>query len=256
MKVKYTNDELMALVASRRISDGDILFCGTGLPLLAVMVAKKISAPKSIIFFETGPIDPYLSELPLAVSDPRTIHGACIVGTLIDSFSILQNKKWGNKIMAIIGGAQIDPWGNINSTCIGDYNAPKIRLPGSGGAGDAGSLAGRTMVFMKIKKGRFVKKLDYLTTPGWLGPGKKRERAGLRPGGIDMVITDKCTMKFHPRTRRMYLNTIYPGVRIEEIRENIEFDIECKLAKVEEEPSQKELNILRDEIDPQKLILT
>jgi glutaconate CoA-transferase subunit B len=255
MQIRYTNDEFIPLVAARRIRNGDIIFCGTGPPLLAAIVAKKITAPKAIIFFETGAIDPSLSEIPLAASDPRTVQGACTIETLVGSLSMLQNKKWGAKITAIIGGAQIDPWGNINSTCIGNYHSPKVRLTGSGGAGDAGALVGRLMIIMRLKKGRFVKMLDYITTPGWLGSGRKRGREGLRPGGIDIVITNKCTMKFHPRTRRIYINTIYPGVRIEEIKENIEFNIDFKFAKMEKEPSQIELNTLRKEIDSQKLAL-
>jgi glutaconate CoA-transferase subunit B len=253
MEIKYTNDEFLPLVAARRIRDGDIIFCGTGPPLLAAMVAQKITRRGAIIFFEAGSIDPRLAEIPLAVSDPRTTQGACTTETLLGSLSMLQNKKWGNKITAIIGGAQIDPWGNINSTCIGNYHSPKVRLTGSGGAGDAGTLVGRLMVIMRLKKGRFVKKLDYLTTPGWLGPGRKREREGLRPGGVDVVITDKCTMKFHLRTKHMYVSTIYPGVQIEEIKRDVEFDIDFKSAKIEKEPSQIELNTLRKEIDSQKL---
>ncbi len=246
---------MMAIAAAREIRDGDIVFCGTGISMLAAMAAKHISAPNSIIFFETGAIDSQLDEVPLAVGDSRVMHGAAVNGDLAESFATMQNRFTGRQVVGILGAAQIDPYGNLNSTVIGDYWHPSVRFSGSGGAADVGSFVARTIIFMQLQKRKFVRKLDYLTCPGWLdGPGG-RERAGLPSGGPETVVTDMALMGFHETTRRMYLKGFYPGIHPDQILDRMAFDIDVSHAEMVPAPSPKELAILRDKCDPQRLIL-
>lgn len=252
---EYTSREMMAIVAAREIRDGDIVFCGTGLPLLAAMAAKLIHAPRSIIFFETGAIDSRLLEIPLSVADPRVMYGACINAGLAEAFAVMQNRFTGPQIVGILGAAQIDIYGNLNSTCIGDYWEPEVRFPGSGGACDVGSFVGRTIVFVKHERRRFVPRLDYLTTPGYLdGPGA-REEAGYRGGGPECVITDMALMRFDRETKRMYLDKYCPGIAPEQVQDNTGFGMDLSRASQIEPPTEKELKALREQVDPQRLIL-
>jgi glutaconate CoA-transferase subunit B len=246
---------MMVLVAAREIRDGDIVFCGTGISMAAAMAAKHISAPHSIIFFETGGIDSQLLELPLSVGDPRVMFGTSINAGLAESFAILQNPFTGPRIVGIFGAAQIDRYGNLNTTCIGDYRHPKVRFPGCGGACDAASYAGRSIIFMKQEKRKFVEKVDYLSTPGWIpGPGG-REDAGLPEGGPSMVITDMGVMRFDAESKQMYLSRTYPGIRPRQVQEKMGIEIDPSRAVEETPPTEEELSLLRERIDPQGLII-
>jgi glutaconate CoA-transferase subunit B len=245
----------MAIVAAREIHDDDIVFCGTGISLLAAMAAKHIHAPGAIIFFETGAIDPDLREIPLTVADSRVMHGASLNAGLAEAFAVMQNRFWGPRVVGILGAAQVDRYGNLNSTCIGDYARPDVRLPGSGGACDVGSFVGRTIVFVQHQRRRFVERLDYLTTPGYLdGPGG-RERAGYRNGGPACVISDKALLRFDQTSKEMYLDRAYPGVAPEEVQAHTGFALDLSRALPLEPPSSEELRILRQDVDPQRLIL-
>ena len=256
MSEYFTPSELMAIAAAREIKDSDIIFCGTGLPIVAACAAKKMHARKSIIFFETGAIDSPLLDLPMFVADSRVMAGAVMHTGLIDAFSMLQNKKIGPRIVAILGGAQIDRFGNLNSTCIGKYDSPSMRFSGSGGAADAASLAGRIIIFIKHDKTRFVKKLDYLTSPGWLNGGKSRHSEGLRPGGVDVVITDKCIIRFRENEKSMYVSEYFPGCDPKGIKENTGFELEVSRAHEMAPPGSDELRTLREDVDPDKLIIS
>ena len=251
----YTLREMMALAAAREIQDGDIVFCGTGISMLAAMAAKHISAPQSVIFFETGAIDSQLEEVPMAVADPRVMLGAAVNGSLADAFAFMQNRHAGRKVVGILGAAQIDPYGNLNSTVIGDYLHPKVRFSGSGGACDVGSFVSRTIIFMQQDKRKFVPKLDYLTCPGWLDGPRGREKAGLASGGPSVVITDMAVLRFHMRTRRMYLAGTYPGIDARQVLDKMGFKVDVSHAEPVAPPSEQELEILRTRCDPQRLIL-
>ncbi len=251
---EYSRLEMMAISAGRMIADGDILFAGTGVSMLAATVAKRIHAPNAVVFFETGGIDPGLEELPLAVADPRVMSGTCLNTGLIDSFSILSNPRF--RTIAFLGAAQIDRYGNLNSTSLGDYHRPKARFPGSGGACDAASLASGVIIFMQHEKRRFVEKLDYLTSPGWLSGGTSRHDAGFRRGGPIAVVTNMAILDFHPETKEMFLAKTYPGVSAEQILEKTGFPMDVSHACEAEPPSEHELSILRNQVDPQRLILS
>lgn len=250
----FTLREMMAVVAAREIRDGEIVFCGTGISMLAAMAAKHISAPHSVIFFETGAIDSLLEEIPLAVADSRVMYHTALNGGLAAAFATMQNRFTGPRVVGILGAAQIDPFGNLNSTVIGDYKKPRIRFSGSGGACDVASFVGRTIIFMRQIKGRFVEKLDYLTSPGYLDGKDSRRQAGLGPGGPELVVTDKAVFRFDDESRRMYLAGYYPGVHVEEIMATIEFSLDCDRALPVAPVTEKELQILRQKCDPQGLI--
>ncbi len=189
----------------------------------------------------------------MAVADSRVMDGTALNSGLIDAFSIVGHRRFTT--IAFLGAAQIDRCGNLNSTCIGDYHKPKVRFPGSGGACDAASLASGVIIFMQLGKKRFVEKLDYLTSPGWLNGGDSRTRMGYKRGGPLAVVTNMGVLKFHGTTKEMYLAEYYPGVDIGTITAGIGFAVDVSQAVESVPPKPEELRILREEIDPQRLIL-
>lgn len=248
---EYTLRELMTVVAARQIQDNKAVAVGTGLPLAAAMLAQQTHAPNLLIVFEAGGVAPQLPTLPISVGDSRTIHKALMCTTLID---IMDMMRRGYIDYAFLGGAQIDKFGNLNSTMIGkDYEKPKVRFPGSGGANDFGSLAWETMIIMdRHGPRRFVENVDFITTPGYLtGPGA-REEAGLSPGtGPSRVITDLCLFDFHPKTKIMRLIATHPGITEEDVRKATGFQIEiAEEVAVTTPPTYDDLRILHEVIDP------
>ena len=253
--VSYSLREMMTIATARIIRDEDIVFCGTGISLLAAMAAKHINAPHSIIFFETGAIDSELQELPLAVGDSRVMHGASVNGGIADAFATMQHQWWGRRVLGIMGAAQIDRFGNINTTVIGDYHHPRTRLPGSGGSCDVASFVGRTVIFMKHEKRKFVETLDYMTSPGWIDGPQGRKRVGLPEGGPEKVISDLGIMSFDSTTKEMYLEGCYPGVTPLDVTNLTGFKMDISRAGRIDPPTEEELRVLRDVCDPHGLIL-
>jgi len=251
----YSLKEMMTITAAREIQDGDIVFCGTGISMLAAMAAKYISAPHSVIFFETGAIDSKLEEVPLAVSDPRVMYWTSVNGSLADAFATMQNRFTGPRIVGILGAAQIDKYGNLNSTVIGDYFHPTVRFSGSGGACDVASFVSRTIIFMQHEKRKFVSQVDYITSPGWLDGPDGREKAGLPEGGPSVVVTSLGIMGFDEKTKEMYLSGYYPGITPRQILDNMGFEVDVTRAHVVTAPTHRELRVLREQCDPQRLIL-
>jgi glutaconate CoA-transferase subunit B len=251
----YTLRELMTIAAAREIPDGAITFCGTGISMVAAMAAKHINAPNSTIFFETGAIDSLLEELPLAVADPRVMYYTAVNGALTDAFAYMQNRKTGKQVVGIMGAAQIDCYGNLNSTVIGDYDEPTVRFSGSGGASDVASFVDHSLIFMQHEKRKFVNKVDYLTSPGWLDGAGGRERAGLTGKGPSKVITNMAIMGFDDTTKEMVLESYYPGITPQKILDNMEFEVDISNAKELRPPTNEEIIVLREKCDPQGLIL-
>ena len=251
--LSYSANEMMALAAGRLIKDGDIVFAGTGVAMLAATAAKRIYAPKAVVFFETGGVDPVLEEIPMAVADSRVMYGTCLNSGLIEAFSIVGHRKLHT--IAFLGAAQIDRFGNLNTTSLGDYHRPRTRFSGSGGACDVASFSSGVITFMQHEKRRFVEQLDYLTSVGWYQGGESRKKLGLRRGGALAVVTNLGVMTFHERTREMALAEVYPGIPVHRVVENTSFPIDVSGAVESIPPSAEELRILREEVDPQKLIL-
>lgn len=250
----FTPTELLAVVASRMLSDNQSVFVGTGLPLIAGMLAQRTHAPGLLLFFEAGSIGPRVPELPISVGDSRTFHQAIALSSMHDAMSLAQA---GYVDVGFLGAAQIDPFGNINTTVIGPHDHPTARLPGSGGANDVASFAARTIVILRQSARSFVPKLDFLTTPGYLdGPGA-RERAGLPAGtGPYRVITQLATYGFDPGSRRMRAVSLHPGITPGHIRENSGFDIPIDEGLPKSPvPTAEEIRLLREVIDPKGVVL-
>nr|MDO8133302.1 CoA-transferase [Candidatus Njordarchaeum guaymaensis] len=242
--------EMMASAGSRMLEDKKVVVCGTGIPMLAALLAQKTHAPGLIIVFEAGGIGPQPPTLPISVGDSRTFHKALLAGSMDDAMSALQT---GYVDYGFLGVGQIDKYGNINATCIGPHDHMKVSFPGSGGANDIGSLAWKTIIVTgQHDKRRFVEKLDFCTTPGYLaGPGA-REAAGLpKNTGPHRVITNLAVMGFDQKTKEMTLISTHPGVTTQQVTENTGFKliVPSKVATTEP-PTQEEVRILRDEIDP------
>lgn len=251
MSRNYTLRELMACVAAKQLEDGKAVAVGTGLPLVATMLAQQTHAPNLVIIFEAGGIAPQLPTLPISVGDSRTIHKALCTTTLID---IMDTISRGYVDYAFLGGAQIDSYGNLNSTMIGDdYEKPKVRFPGSGGANDFGSLAWETLIIMdRHGPRRFVKKVDFITTPGYLyGPGAREEEGLSENTGPSRVITDLCLFDFEPESKRMRLIACHPGVTVEDVIKATGFEIIIgDNVRTTDPPTEEELKLLHEVIDP------
>lgn len=252
--MEYNQRELLICIASRQMEDRTSAFIGTGIPMLAAALAQKIHAPNLMPVFEFGGTGARLEELPLGVGGSRTFYRALAASSICD---VMEAAQRGLIMYGFVGGAQIDPYGNLNSTVIGDHDKPKVRFPGSGGANDIGSLVWRTIAVMPHDAKHFVEKVDFITTPGYLSGAGAREKAGLPPGtGPYRVVTDLALMGFDEETKRMKLLALNPGVELEQVEENTGFKliIPEKIEK-NEPPTEKELKILREEIDPTKLYI-
>ncbi|MBE8539999.1 CoA-transferase [Geoglobus acetivorans] len=248
----YTLTELMVVTTAREFRNGEVAFIGTGIPMVAGMLAKLTHAPDLTIIFEAGAADPELEHLPMSVGEPRTFRMAGIAAGLFDIFSLTQR---GRVDVGVIGGAQVDKFGNVNSTCIGDYGNPAVRFPGSGGAGDIACLCKRTVILMPHEKRRFVEKVDYLTSPGWIDGPDGRNRAGLQWGGPSAVITTMGVIRFEEKTKKPYLESYHPGLTPEEVLENTGFEIDVSKAIETEPPTEEEIWILREKVDPEGIFL-
>jgi glutaconate CoA-transferase, subunit B len=251
----YNDMELMISLASRYLEDDSIVVVGTGAPCAAAMLAQKLYSPRLMIMFEAGGIGPLLPSMPISVGDSRTFYRALAASSMPE---IMETCQRGLVDYTFLGGAQIDQYGNINSTMIGkDYKAPKVRFPGSGGANDLGSLCWKTMMITPQDPRRFTEKIDFVTTPGYLtGPGA-REEAGLPPGsGPHKVITNLCVIGFDDQTKRMKVESMHPGITKEKIIENTGFELLwAENVTVSDAPTTDELKVLRNEVDPYRYII-
>ena len=248
MTTDYTPTELLATVASKLLADGKSVFVGTGLPMIAAMLAQRTHAPRLLIIFEAGGVGPRVPVLPISVGDSRTFYQAASASSMHDVMSLCQA---GYIDYGFLGAAMIDTYGNINTTVIGDHDRPRTRLPGSGGANDIGSLCWHTIIIMRQEKRRFLSRVDFVTTPGYLtGPGA-REKAGLPEGtGPYRIITQLGLYGFDEVTKRLKLLAVHPGVTIGQIQENSELEILIpEHVETTQLPTEEERRLLH-EIDP------
>src|SRR5262245_40281684 len=255
MTITYNAMELMIACAARLLEDGRTVAVGTGVPCAVAMLAQRTTAPNLVICFEAGGVAPLLPTMPISVGDSRTFFRGLMATSMCD---IIETCQRGMIDYAFLGGAQIDAFGNLNSTMIGqDYTRPRVRLPGSGGANDLASLCWRVIVVTNHDPRRFVARLDFLTTPGYLtGPGA-REAAGLPPGtGPYRVITDLAVLGYHEKTKRMQVLSLHPGVDLARVQKATSFELEAgESPSVTLAPTDAELCILREEVDPHRYII-
>lgn len=251
----YSAMEMMICSAARELEDGSTVGVGTGAPCAAAMLAQKTGSPNLTIMFEAGGIAPLLPEMPISVGDSRTTWKAVMASGMCE---IMETACRGMLDYTFLGGAQIDMYGNLNSTRIGDdHQKPKVRFPGSGGANDFGSFAWRMMVMTPQDAKRFVEKVSYITTPGWLEGGDSRAKSGLPlNAGPYKIITNMAVMDFEPESKRMRIISINQGYLEKDVLDNCGFEL-LKAPKITETapPTDEELRILRDEVDPLKLVI-
>jgi glutaconate CoA-transferase subunit B len=247
--------ELMICIAAWNLQDGATVVVGTGAPCAAAMLAQKTYSPNLTIMFEAGGVAPILPAMPISVGDSRTFHKAILASSMPD---VMETCQRGMVDYTFLGGAQIDMYGNINSTMIGDDHAkPKVRFPGSGGANDLASLCWRTMMMTPQDSKRFTEKLDFITSPGYLTGGTSRYDAGLPAGtGPYRIITNMAIMGFDDGTKRMKVLSINPGYSRQDVQDNCGFELiwADNLADTDH-PKEEELQILREQVDPGRYII-
>jgi len=248
-----TPTELMVIVAARELRDKESVLVGVGIPNLAANLAKKLQAPNLNMVYESGAVGSNPTRMPLSIGDPCLVTGAKSICSMYEQFAYYL--QGGRIDVGFLGGAQIDKWGNINSTVIGQYRTPKVRLPGSGGACDIASNVKKIIVITPHEKRRFVEKVDFLTSPGFVGGKQKWKELKLQGGGPYAVITNLCTMKFDENTGEMTLVSLHPGVTVEKVQENTPWKM--KVSETLEQtppPTEKEITVLRS-LDPKRMYL-
>jgi glutaconate CoA-transferase, subunit B len=252
-KSAYTAGELLAVLSARQLKDGQVVFAGVGIPLLAATLAQRLHCPGLTILFEGGVIGAFIEpgKLPPSTNDQRCTNRANMV---LGSAEVLLLLQRGYVDVGFMGGAQIDQYGNLNSSFIGDPAKPKTRLPGTGGGNDISSLA-NMIVAMKHEKRRFVENVDFITSPGWLRGGQTRQDSGLPFGGMYRVVTNLAVFGFDETMRRLTPLALNPGVTRDQVQENTGFKLEFSPdVGVSEPPTAHELSVLR-ELDPHRLYI-
>jgi len=241
----YSRQELMAITAARALGDGEVVFVGIGLPNLACNLARRLHAPNLKLVYEAGVFGAVPGRLPLSIGDPCLVSGAASVCSLPEIFLFYLQR--GLIDVGFLGAAQIDRHGNINTTVIGSYDRPKVRLPGSGGACEIALLAKKVFVIVRQSARSFVERVDFVTSPGFI--------AGKRPPGASgqgpqLVITDLATYRFDRETGEMLIQTLHPGVTYEDVRAACGWEIRAPgSAATTPEPTEAELQILREQVD-------
>ena len=251
MPDNYTASELLAVMSSRLLKEGQIVFAGVGIPLLAATLAQGLHCPGLTILFEGGVIGPVIEpgKLPPSTNEQRCTIRANMVLSSTDVLLLLQR---GYVDVGFMGGAQVDQYGNLNSSFIGDPARPKTRLPGTGGGNDIASLT-HMIVAMKHEKRRFVETVDFVTSPGYLRGNTTRRDSGLPAGGMYRVVTDLGIFGFDEQTRRMNVVALHTGVTRDEVQENTGFSlIFPPNIEVTPQPAAAELAFLR-KLDPARL---
>ncbi len=241
-----TAEELMAITASRLLDDHKVVFAGVGMPLLASAVARRTRAPHLTIVLEGGIIGASLlpGRLPVSTNEMRAAYGARMLTGITDIFLYAQR---GYFDYGFLGAAQVDMHGNINTSVIGSIERPRVRLPGSGGANDISSLCNQVLIVTQHEPRRFVERVDFVTSPGYLDGGDGRARAGLVAGRPGAVVTDLALLDFEPATRRMRLRGLQPGVTVGQVRDRTGFDLLVGADVTElSPPSAEEIAIYRE----------
>ena len=245
----YSASEMMIVTAAHTLHGARTVFVGVGLPNIACNLARRTVAPDIELIYESGVYGARPERLPLSIGDPTLVSGATSVVSMADLFGLYL--QGGLVEVALLGGAQIDRHGNLNTTVIGDYHKPKTRLPGSGGACEIAINAQRSFMIMRLKRRAFVDKLDFITSPGHLTGGDSRARLGLPGAGPEMIITDMGLLNFANAEREMQLCALYPGVSADQVQAEVGWTLRSapKIDSVEP-PSAEELRLIREEIDP------
>ena len=253
MDLDYTTSELMAVAGARELKDGEVVAVGLGLPVVASFLAKRTHAPQMTILFELGVIDPQPVHTGVGLADPRVWYRANVLSSFVDILgSVLHH---GRVDVGFLGGLEVDRYGNLNTTLVGDPRGRFRHMVGSGGANDIASCAQRTIIIMRQEERKLRDNISFNTSPGYLSGGSRRAEAGLR-GGPGKVITDKAIFSFHPETRELMILSIHPGVTLEEVRATMGFaPLVPDHIPATEPPTAEQLRLIREVIDPERMYM-
>ncbi len=250
---EYNATELMIINAARLLKDGDQVFVGVGIPNLACNLARRTHAPNLQMIYEAGVIGARPNRLPLSIGDPTLVSGALSVCSMFEVFSLYLQR--GNIDVGFLGGAQIDQFGNINATVIGDYAHPKVRLPGSGGSMEIAAWANRCYIITPHQLRRFPARVDFHTSAGFLDGGDARAKTGVRGSGPQAVVTNLGILKPN-QNGEMVLAALHPGCSFEQAQANTGWALkQAEELEVTSAPAEEELRILREELDPQRIYI-
>lgn len=265
-RTQYTSMELLAVAAAREVPDGAFVFAGTGLPLLASMLAQFTVAPHMTLIMEAGIVGPRVEHLPISVSDPRGCLHSSMVSNMADTFGTTAMR--GYCTVGMLGGAECDMYGNLNSTIIGGYwpggvsgtgHGPQVRFAGSGGANNIASFADKILVTMVQEARRFPERVEYLTSvAGARGPREKGESRwdyGLVRGGEMVMISDLCIMRSNNETGLLELDCVFPGISVEDVVNNTGWKLDTSRSKEFTPPTEEELKAVRMLVDPSRIYL-
>lgn len=250
--MEYTKTELMVTAAAEQLDDDDSVLVGIGIPNLACNLAKRGHAPDLEMIYESGTIGSNPSSLPLSIGDPVLASGSVSIESMMNGFSYYL--QGGRIDVGFLGGAQVDRFGNINSTVIGDYSDPTVRLPGSGGACEIASNAHRTIIITPHEPRRFPEEVDFITSPGYLDRDTSRDELGLR-GGPEIVISDKAIMEFD-KNGEMIVESLHPEATVEAVQSATSWEIQFadELSETRE-PTSEEIQLIREELDPNSVYI-
>lgn len=249
---EYSANEMMIVSAARALADARSVLVGVGLPNIACNLARRTAAPDLVLIYESGVLGAQPARLPLSIGDPTIVSGALWTGPMPDLFLYILQGGWVDA--ALLGTAQIDRFGNLNSTVIGSYRSPKVRLPGSGGACEIAINARRTMIITRLTPRTFVPELDFQTTPGHRKKGTTGGAADMPGFGPQWVITDKALFWFDPEHGEMELSSLHPGVEKDEVSSSVGWPLKvARQVDTTPAPTTQELQIIREELDPEGL---
>lgn len=248
----YSLNELMIAAAARELRGARVAFVGVGLPNIVCNLAQREHAPNLELVYEAGVFGARPRRLPLSIGDPTIVTGAASVMGMPDLFQLYLQR--GLIDVGLLGAAQIDRFGNINTTVIGNYAKPQVRLPGSGGAAEIAILCERILVITRLSRRAFPERVDFVTSPGYLGGGDARLRAGILTGGPEAVITDLCLFRFEQQTKELIVTSLHPNVTPAQVRANIGWEVVfADPLETTPVPTAQELHLIRSELDPQGL---
>jgi glutaconate CoA-transferase subunit B len=249
----YTPSELMAVAGARELQDRQVVAVGLGLPVVASFLAKQTHAPNMTMLFELGVIDPEPIHPGVGLADPRVWYRAKSLSSFVDILgSILHNDRVD---VGFLGGLEVDQYGNLNTSLVGDPRGQFRHMIGSGGANDIASCAKRTIIIMRHEARKLKKAISFITSPGYISGGNSRAQAGLH-GGPSRVITDKAIFGFHPETKQMTLVSIHPGNSLEDVLATMGFSpILPSQIPTTDPPEKEQLRLIREVIDPMKMYM-
>jgi glutaconate CoA-transferase subunit B len=249
----YTPSELMITSSARALAGEHVVFVGVGLPNIACNLARRTVAPGLELVYESGVFGARPARLPLSIGDPTLVSGATLACPMPDLF--MYYLQGGRIEVAFLGAAQIDRFGNLNTTVIGDYHRPRVRLPGSGGACEIAIHARKIFLIMPLSRRAFVDRIDFCTSPGH-HPGGGRATLAIPGGGPQLVVTDKALFRFDGRSGEMVLSSVHPGVTVEEVQAQVGWPLMIttgsggEAPETTEPPTAEELRLIREELDP------